>query len=93
MSFRRDGETSHNWTKWVETHRPALLNCGIPSFLLESEHRWLCYVEEGYDEETRWLPSMLTRSQASSLHAFILREYGDVAYRGCLREIEEYLER
>lgn len=93
MSFRREGETSHNWTKWIETHRLALLNCGVPDFLFESEHRWHRYLEEGYDEATRWFPTMLNRSQASSLHAFILQEYGNVRYRGCLRQIEEYIER
>ena len=93
MSFRRDGKQSHQWRQWRIQHREELLAGGVPDSVLITELRWLVFLEHGYDQWTGWSPALLSRAQAQALHAFIMREYGEEKYRGCLRALEQYLER
>jgi len=91
MSFRHDGKQAHEWKQWLETHRDDILRCGLPDSVLQSKFHWLRFLEESYDQWTGWSPSMLSRQQAQALHEWILREYGNEQYRGCLHEIERYI--
>lgn len=88
MSFRRDGAASIRWRRWKETHEGDLLKCGLPDFVLSSEHHWARFLEEGYDISTGWNVSLLAKDRQQALYDFIQREYGNDAYRGLLRELE-----
>ena len=93
MSFKHDGKKSHQWHNWVDAHRRELVASGVPHVVLDTELRWIRFLEEECDYEAGWFPNMLTPSEARALHSFIQREYGDQQYRGFLRQLENILEK
>ncbi len=93
MSFRDEGEKAYEWKRWVEGRRDDIRRCGLPDSLMQTRFHWLRFLEVAYDEWTGWSPSMLSREQAQALHEFIVREYGNSQYRGCLYAIEKILAR
>ena len=93
MSFKHDGKKSHEWHKWLNAHRRELCDAGVPDTVLQTELYWDRFLGEGCDYDSGWFPSMLSPSQARTLHSFIRREYGDEQYRGFLKELEMSLEK
>ena len=37
MGFRRDGQAARSWFLWLDRHRDALVECGLPTFLYTDE--------------------------------------------------------
>jgi hypothetical protein len=91
MSFRNDGKKSHRWHRWKRERQDALLHCGLPDFILETEHQWFRFLEEGYDIATGWDSSLLTNDRQRALYDFIRQQYGNDTYRGLLRDLENLL--
>jgi hypothetical protein len=91
MPFRRDSSRHYSWKKWLADHRADLLEAGVPDWILTDELRWLRFLEEGFDNESGWSPTLLDHETARKLHGFIQREYGDEGYRGTLHDIVVHL--
>jgi hypothetical protein len=47
MAFRRDGQKSHSWRRWLLKNEAALQRCGLPEFILKDELSLLNFLEEG----------------------------------------------
>jgi hypothetical protein len=47
MTFRRDGQKSHSWRKWLLKNEAVLERCGLPEFILKNELSRLNFLDEG----------------------------------------------
>ena len=55
----------------TNTHRSALLACGIPTALLESDRRLTHVLLHGYDPASGWKSSWLSDDEAERLLALL----------------------
>jgi len=86
MAFRRDGDKSHEWKRWLAQHRQTLIRTGIPDSILRDERYWLVFLESGgWDAESGFDVDALTLDQARELHDFLVAQYGTGTSGGCIQ--------
>jgi hypothetical protein len=66
-----------------------LLRNGIPDFLVDDAHRWNYVLLHGYDFQSGWAASGLTREQAVNLLALLRQQYTKPIGLDLLREVEK----
>lgn len=68
MGFRRAPTQSPHDSRWRTRHRSALIECGVPDSVLESDRTLTYALLHGTDEfGTGWDPTWLTDTQATAL--------------------------
>ena len=68
MAYRRSESVGVESSRWRLSHRPALVECGIPTAVVDSDRRWAYVLLHGSDEfGTGWTPSWLSVEQAARL--------------------------
>lgn len=92
MAFRRDGDKSHEWKRWLTQHRQTLIRAGIPNSMLKDGRNWLVFLESGgWHAESGFNADALTLDQARALHDFLVAEYGTSLSGGCMHVLARRL--
>ncbi|MEX0700632.1 MAG: hypothetical protein WD069_00910 [Planctomycetales bacterium] len=82
MSFRQDNRKSIEWKRWVDRHRPELIECGLHEDAWRTRMDWFLFLDHGYiqtveiDMRDWWRVGMLAGSQCERFARFLEREYG-----------------
>jgi hypothetical protein len=92
MAFRRDKARFRAWQIWLAKHHNVLIEIGLPDWIYSEERRWICFLQEGGDLETRWGVDMLSLQQAKQFREFIITEYGSEQHKCMLRELQQRIE-
>jgi hypothetical protein len=86
MTFRRNGDESHEWKQWLAQHRQTLIRAGIPDSILKDCRHWMVFLESGgWDAESGFDVGALTPDQARELHDFLIAQYGAGLSGGCVQ--------
>lgn len=88
MTQNINSDPSKAWKEWLAEHSESLAGTGIPKEIYLSEVRWIRLLEEGTINEKEFSVTQLEMKEARKLHEFILIQYGNIEYRGLLRELE-----
>ncbi len=88
MGFRKDKQTTRDWSRWLKQNGQMLREIGIPESLLRSEKYWWHFLEHGYDLDSDWEPSCLSKIEAEILLKFLEREYQSGEAWNCISDIK-----
>lgn len=71
MSFRRSSSEEPGSSRWRRQHRRRLLECGVPTGVLDSDRALTYVLLHGYDPGSGWNTSWPSDEQAERLLAFL----------------------
>jgi hypothetical protein len=80
MTFRRDGQKSHSWRRWLLKNEAALERCGLPEFILKDKLSWQNFLAKGewwyVDNRNRFHFHVeeLSETRQQELYAFLETE-------------------
>ncbi len=74
MSFQRSEESGVTGSRWRLAHRGILVECGIPTEVVNSDRRWIYLLSHAYDPVSGWKVEWITPQQASRLVALLESE-------------------
>lgn len=92
MGFRRSTNEEPGSSRWRTRHRKALLSCGLPESVVESDKVLTYVLLHGADElGTGWDPTWLDDDQARALYRLLSEEIGGAAGFEILPALEKRL--
>jgi hypothetical protein len=77
VTFRRDGQKSHDWHKWLLKNEATLKDCGLPEFILKDRLTWLNFIAKGRwwgDDGQYFHVDELSESRAQALFTLLETE-------------------
>jgi hypothetical protein len=90
MTFRKQNKDPE--TRWLKKARLELLDAGVPEFILDAVRRWNYLLLHGYDIESRWDPSWISKERAEKLLNLLRTQYPNSLSLSLLRDLERRIE-
>lgn len=87
MAFRQHNKDAE--TAWRKRQRDEFLRNGIPDFVVDDARRWKYVLLHGYDFQSGWDVSRLTKEQATNLLASLRQQYTNPTGLDLLRDLEK----